>query len=106
MEFSKNRPASQMEAGRFISAHITVDFQQFGSERFDVACAGMKDGDVETGILLTIGTEVRRRFPAAKPKVDILFFNIEVDNHGRHLLTELFCPLSWHLVSSAAFTTM
>ena len=81
MEFSKNRPASQMEAGRFISAHITVDFQQFGSERFDVACAGTKDGDVETGILFLVGLEVRRCFPAAKPKIYIFRGDVNIDNH-------------------------
>ena len=80
-----------MKRGRFISTLVAVDFQKLSSECLNIAAAGVKNGDVEAGIPLTIFPNIRRRFAAAEPDVDILFINIEVNKHGRHLLAVIFC---------------
>ena len=70
-----------MEAELFKSTFIAINFQKFGSERFDVAVAGAEYGDAVVWILLSIGIEVRRRLAAAEPNVNVSFFAVDINGH-------------------------
>ena len=70
-----------MEAELFKSTFIAINFQKFGSKRFDVAVAGAEYGDAVAWILLSIGIEVRRRLAATEPNVNVSFLVVDINGH-------------------------
>lgn len=71
---------------------LQVGFEQRSSKCLEITAAGMEYGNAIARIVFSIGFDVRRSFPVAEPDIDVLCFNVDVDDHGVASFLRKVCP--------------